>query len=177
MKKIFYISAIALYTFTAVSCGEKRKSKNYNEKTNVDDMSLEFIKSATEAGLTEISAGKVAQTKSSNAKVVEFAKMMITDHTKSGQELAKIANAKYAPVPNDLLPEHQMKLDSISKLPGPAFDKAYMQMMVMDHEKAVKLYYDIADSKIEAVRGYANKNLPILRTHLEEAKNINASLK
>ncbi|MBS7563116.1 DUF4142 domain-containing protein [Mucilaginibacter sp. Bleaf8] len=176
MKRIYHAGAIALFCFAAVACNDNRRAKNYNEKTLVDDMSLNFIKKASEAGLTEIKAANVAQSKSTNPKVVEFAKMMITDHTKSSAELNKLAADKYAVPSTQVSPMHQAALDSVAKLSGPAFDKAYMDMMVKDHSEAVQLYYDITQSKNKPVRDYAEKNLPVLKMHLEHAKTLDSSL-
>ncbi|QJD98101.1 DUF4142 domain-containing protein [Mucilaginibacter robiniae] len=176
MKNIICLSALAL-TLAATGCHDNRKAKNYNDKTLVDDEGAAFIKQATEAGNTEIKAANVAQAKSQNPRVISFAKMMIADHMKAGEELSKIANKKYVNTPSGPNQEHQMKIDSVSKLSGAAFDKAYMQMMVMDHEKVVQLFSDSRNNTSAAIDNFIKENLPKMQMHLDSAKAINSLLK
>lgn len=176
MKNIICLSALAL-TLAAAGCQDNRKAKNYNDKTLVDDEGLAFIKQAAEAGHTEIKAANVAQAKSQNPRVISFAKMMIADHMQAGEELSKLADKKYVNTPLGINQEHQMKIDSISKLSGAAFDKAYMQMMVMDHEKVVKLFEDSGNNTSASIDKFVKQNLPKMQMHLDSAKAINTSLK
>ncbi len=177
MKKLLYLGAITLSLIAATACNDNRKAKNYNEKTLVDDMALSFIKKANEAGLTEIKAATLAKSKSQNPKVVGFANMMIADHTAAGKELQQIADKKYVAHEDDVInPDHQMMIDSLSKLNGPQFDKAYMNMMVEDHTKAVALFSDMTRNTSKTINNYVEKYLPKMQEHLNSAKSIYASL-
>ncbi len=177
MKNILYFSVIASLALSTTSCGDNRKAKNFNQKTLVDDMGLAFVKKATEAGATEIKAATVAEQRSQNPRVLAFAKMMITDHTTAGNELKQIADEKYVSYSDSLSQEHQQMIDSMSQLSGLAFDKAYMNMMVMDHGKVIELFKDAGRNTNKAINKYANKTVPKLQEHLDSAKAINASLK
>jgi putative membrane protein len=176
MKNIICLSALAL-SLAVSACHDNRKAKNYNDKTLVDDEALAFIKTATEAGLTEVKAANTAKAKSSNPRVIKFADMMIADHMQANEELKKIADKKYVNTPMSVNQEHMMKIDSVGKLSGAEFDKAYMQMMVMDHEKVVKLFQDSNSNTSATIDNYINKYLPKLKMHLDSAKAISASLK
>ena len=65
------------------------------------------------------------------------------------------------------------QLDKLSKRTGAAFDREYMRMMVNDHTKAINLYErastDITDNDIKS---HITKTLPVLRTHLDQARTI-----
>jgi putative membrane protein len=180
MKNILYLSAIALLAVSTTACNDNKRAKNFNEKTLVDDKALGFIKGAHEASMTEIRAATVAQSKSQNPRIINFAKMMIADHSNMDNEITKLADAKYVNLKaatDTLNPDHQMMITSMSKLTGPAFDKAYMKMMVEDHSKVVDMFKDETNNTNKAVNNMAQKTIPKLIAHLDSAKAINASLK
>ena len=180
MKNILYLSTIALLAVSAVSCTDNKRAKNYNEKTLVDDKAIAFVKESLEAGMTEIKAATVAQSKSKNPRVINFAKMMIADHNAMGIELKKLADEKYInrKAANDTLRvENQEMIDKLKPLTGLSFDKAYMQMMVADHAKVIDLFRSATRNRTNAIDNIAEKSLPKLIMHLDSAKAINASLK
>jgi len=180
MKNILYLSAIALLAVSTTACNDNKRAKNFNEKTLVDDQGIGFFKGAHEAGMTEIKAAAVAQSKSQNPRVINFAKMMIADHSKMDKEISKLAEDKYVTLKaatDTLSPDHQMMIDNMAKLSSPAFDKAYMQMMVKDHSKVVDMFKDATNNTNKALNDLAVKSIPKLMTHLDSAKAINASLK
>jgi len=179
MKHSLYLSAFALFAVSVTACNENKKAKNYNEKTLVDAGAITFIKQADEAGITEIRAAQVAQSKSNNARVVNFAKMMINDHTAMGNSLKELAKNKFVTIKaasDTLSLSHQQMIDEISKLSGSAFDKAYMGMMVTDHGKVIDLFRSVDNNTNRAIQKFAEQNLPKLLTHLDSAKAINGSL-
>ncbi|MEO6523130.1 MAG: DUF4142 domain-containing protein [Mucilaginibacter sp.] len=177
--KIKSLSFIMLAAFAAASlqsCSPKRE-KAYNVRTNVNANGLAFIKEAHEGGLTEIAASKIAEKNSTNKEVTEFAAMMIKDHSEAGVELDTIADHKYVLLKGTVNNEHRTVLDSLAKKTGAEFDKAYMELMVKDHEVAEELYHENADSTYPDIREFARKVLVKVKAHLEEAEKIKASLK
>jgi putative membrane protein len=60
---------------------------------------------------------------------------------------------------------------------GADFDKAYINLMVDEHESAVDLFQDGADDGNPQVQAFAAKYLPKLRQHLEQAEQLDKSLK
>jgi predicted outer membrane protein len=61
---------------------------------------------------------------------------------------------------------------------GKDFDKAFVKAMVKEHKNAEDLLEDAAKDKdySESVRSFANKNLPTIRAHLAEAKQLEKSV-
>ncbi|GAB2689851.1 hypothetical protein GCM10027037_10900 [Mucilaginibacter koreensis] len=176
-KKTMLLGLLALSFCYMEACQDNRRAKNYNNKTLVDSEGLKFIHDANESGLTEITAANVAIKNSQNPRVVNFAKMMIADHTTVGNGLKKLAADKYVSVGDSIEPEHQTMIKTLSAQQGPAFDKAYMQMMVTDHQQAVSLFHNTTDNTNKALNTFAKENEPKLKMHLDSAKAILASLK
>ena len=86
---VLLLSALVILLVTS-SCQDQRKGKNWNDKTLADDAAINFIKNGIEGGLTEIKAAGLAKTQSTNPRVVNFANMIIADHTQVNAELKKI---------------------------------------------------------------------------------------
>ena len=177
MKKIA-LPAICVATICLInSCADPQRAKNYNNETQLDESALNFVRAAAEAGHTEIAASKAAEKDSKNPRVTGFAKMMVTDHTKAGAQLDTVASNNEADLPPRPTQQHQKIIDSISQLSGEQFDKAYMQMMVKDHEAAVTLFDDNKDNRASAIKKYVERTLPVIQMHLDSAKAILATLK
>ena len=51
----------------------------------------QFVKKAAAGGAAEVKLSELANDRGSNAKVKDFAKQMVTDHTKANDELKPIA--------------------------------------------------------------------------------------
>ena len=177
MKKIalpaICVAAICLMN----SCADPQRAKNFNNETQLDESALAFVKTAAEAGHTEIAASQVAEKNSTNPRVTGFAKMMVTDHTKAGIQLDTIASNNQADLPPRPSQKHQKTIDSLSQLSGPQFDKAYMQMMVKDHHQAVELFTETKANRAHVIKNFAEKTLPVIRMHLDSAQAILASIK
>jgi len=104
--------------------------------------------------------------------------MMVTDHTKAGDELAALAKTKNITLPAAPDADAQKKADDLSKKSGKAFDKAYVDAMVDGHESAVKLFTDASQNCKDAdLKAFATKTLPTLKMHLDSIKAIKASMK
>ena len=176
MKKLIYPVLGLAIAFSVQSC-DNWKAKYYNEKSLVDKPGMEFLQGAKEGGLTEIAASKIAVTNSTNQEVVEFAKMMIEDHSKANDALDSIKFDQLVTSKDTISEEHKVVLDSLAAKKGAEFDKAYMAMMVKDHDGAVELFTDASTDKNSHIHYFAEKTLPTIKMHLEKAEDIEKSLK
>ena len=125
-----------------------------------------FMKKAAKGGMFEVTMGKLAEQNAQNDDVKSFGKRMVTDHGKANDELKSIASKKGVQ-----LPSKEPKVKWIS-------DKAYVDMMVKDHEK------DLAEFKEEASSGsdpdakkFADDTAKMVQEHLDLAKEIQGKLK
>jgi putative membrane protein len=177
MKQSFCIAITLMVLFAAQACNDTRRAKNYNDRTLVDDTGISLIKNGVESGNAEVKLSLLAERQSQNVKVIDFAKMMITDHTAVGNELKKIAANKKVNTSDTLTMEHLHLITSLSKKSGAEFDKEYMQAMVVDHKRAIEVFKAAANNTDASVNHFAGKTIPKLEGHLEEANKIFASLK
>jgi putative membrane protein len=177
MKNLFYCISIfaALTLFSA--CEDTPRENVQSTETDADESGVVLMEKGIQGGLAEITAAQMAKNNSTNPKVIEFADMIITDHDSIGKELKKLADDKDVVVNNTLSAEHQAMIDQLQAKKGPAFDAAYMDMMVMDHEKDVKLFENETHNQSADIQKVAEGSLPKLKKHLQMAQEIKASLK
>jgi len=114
----------------------------------------------------EVTMGKVAEQNAQSDDVKSFGKRMVTDHSKANDELKSIASKKGFELPNK---EHAGKWTS---------DKAYVDMMVKDHEKDLAEFKEEASSGSDSdVKKFADDTAKIVQEHLDLAKEIQGKLK
>ena len=182
MKKLSSILLIGLAALAFQACQNKAKdstatadslNKTKDTTTNVaatggiavDKDDAKFVVTAANDGMAEVDAGKMAQEKAvGEACEVLFADMMVTDHTKAGDELAGIAKTKNITLPAAPNADAQKMAADMGKMSGKDFDKDYVNGMVDGHEKAVKLFTDASQNlKDPDLKAFAIKTLPTLK--------------
>lgn len=174
MKKLICL----LFVLVALtSCQDQRKAKNYNDKTLADDEAINFIKKGIEGGLVEVKLASLAKSRSSNPRVINFANMMIADHTQIGKELKQIEADKLISGRDSISIEHQTMINELAAKSGVAFDKTYIGMMVSDHKEDIELFKSVSNNTSATMQKMAEKTLPTLQMHLDSAKAIQSSLK
>jgi putative membrane protein len=137
-----------------------------------------FIMDAANDSLAEIELGKVAQQNAASDDVKKFGQRMVDDHSKANQELMPIAQKLGVELPTAPQGKHARMVKDLSKKNGAKFDKDYVNDMVNDHKKAVKLF-ETKSKKAdnEELRQFAAKTLPTLQEHLKMAQDMQASMK
>ena len=72
---------------------------------------------------------------------------------------------------------NKTKVENLDKLSGAAFDKAYAQQMVEDHQKTIAMFKQHANSPQAEVKQFVSKTLPALEQHLKMAQQAVANTK
>jgi putative membrane protein len=136
-----------------------------------------FVMEAAGGGAAEVELGKLATERATNPDVKSFGQRMVDDHSKAGDELKVLAATKKIALPTDLDPKEKALRDRLTKLQGAAFDRAYMDAMVKDHETDVRAFQ--AESKSgrdPEVKAWAAKTLPTLEEHLRIAREADRAV-
>lgn len=133
----------------------------------------DFFRQAMDGNRKEVALGKLAQEQAQDQAVKDYAAMMVTDHTAMQQQVAAAAGMADAAMPAD---DPSVTADLEGKT-GADFDRAYIDMMVADHEKTVAMFEDAAqDAASETARSLAASALPKLREHLQKARELQGKL-
>ena len=115
----------------------------------------QFLSKAMEMNTAEVQLAEMAVNKTQNPQVKEYAEMLVRDHNKALDEIKQLRDARLADSLSSsksqvdtktatttadikLTPEHQRTVERLSKLSGPEFDRAFMDVMVREHRMAIK---------------------------------------
>ena len=135
------------------------------------------------ANQVDIDAGKLAESKGSNAEVKAFGKQMVTDHTGvNKQAVALVTKLKVTPEDNatsqSLKSEGQANVEKLQHASGPAFDNAYVDHEVAYHQQVIDALDKvlIPNAKNAELKALLVKVRPAFVAHLEHAKMLQASL-
>jgi putative membrane protein len=203
MKRISLMLAVALATATMYSCNDSgtkdgdtttadtaktvdavEAAKDTNDKKEdnktiaVNEDDSKFLVFAADAGMTEIQAAQLAKSQTVSDKTKAFADEMIKDHTAAGDEVKALAATKNVTLPSAISDDHQKAIKDLTDKKPADFEKAYINMMVDDHQKVVDKFKDASDKcKDPDVKALAAKLLPKLQGHLDHAKMLKDGLK
>jgi putative membrane protein len=167
----FWSWALVMTVVIASACDDD-DSASMLQQTDRD-----FVLNASEGNLAEIQLGTLAASKASTPSVQDFGEMMVSEHQTALDELESIADLKNATTTTELNAEHQQVRDKLSAMSGLAFDTAYMNSQVKDHEKTIALFQsEIANGKDQEVKDYARKYLPHIQMHHHKADSIRNTL-
>jgi predicted outer membrane protein len=64
------------------------------------------------------------------------------------------------------------EITALNNLTGAAFDTQYARMMIQDHYQAIQLFKSAAQSTDPQVKAYAEKTLPVLMAHYDQARRL-----
>ena len=145
----------------------------------------DFIKKAAEAGIMEVEVGRLAMTKASNADVKAYARRVAIDHSTANEELLRLSRSRNIalnaaalivdltlPLKTDQANLHPATANLMT-LEGAAFDRAFIEQMVKDHQDAVDLFDEEADhGKDSDLKEWAELKHQTLQDHLRLAKAL-----
>jgi putative membrane protein len=191
--KLMFVAAVAAGLLLQACSGSKTASSSDSTATVTDSTKVTtaqpdssatiladttFAAKAAVGGMAEVALGKMAGAKGADSKVKDFGNMMVMDHGKANAELTSIAKAKNIMLPAGLDAEHQAKSDSLSKLSGKDFDRAYVNAMIDGHKKTLALMQsEASNGKDTELKAFAAKTAPVVQMHLTEIMKIHDSMK
>ncbi|HZR04405.1 MAG TPA: DUF4142 domain-containing protein [Candidatus Udaeobacter sp.] len=174
-------SLIATFALIAMSVAGSEANAQTSSSNAVTDPQIAMI--VVTADNVDIDAGKLAEQKTSNPKVKEFAKLMVRDHTSLNKQATKLAKKlNVTPEESDtsrsLKSDGDKTLEKLRGLSGAEFDKAYIDNEISYHESVLKAVDDtlIPNAKNGELKSLLQSARPIFVSHLNHAKEAHASL-
>jgi putative membrane protein len=136
-----------------------------------------FVSNLTQSGMYEIAAAKIAASRSKNADIKAFARMMVADHTAMDKEMAPLIKAAGQTPADKLDQRRQGFIDNLNSATPGDFDKVYIDQQVAGHQEALDLVNGYAkDGSDAGLKDGASKAAPKVQMHLDKAKAIHAKL-
>lgn len=139
---------------------------------------------AVTANSVDIDAAKMAEQKTTNKAVKEFAATMVRDHTAvNAKATALVKKLGVTPEESDtsksLKSDGDKKMAQMMTLKGAEFNKAYIDNEVSYHEAVMGVLDNtlIPNTKNAELRSLLESARPIFVSHLEHAKKLQASMR
>ena len=79
-------------------------------------------------------------------RVKDFGAMMVKDHGEANNKLKSVASLLNIALPESVSDDAKKDIEKLDKKNGKDFDKAYVDMMVDDHEKDVTEFRKATDN-------------------------------
>ena len=144
----------------------------------------EFARMAAMSDMFEIQSSQMAGQRAQSPQVKQFAQRMVTDHTKTTNEMKQLTQqARSGPLHNMQMPsgldqKHQALLTQLQQAQGPQFDQMYIQQQVQAHQTAVDMFRNYAQAGDNAqLKQFASQTLPTLQQHLQMAQEMQRSMR
>jgi len=175
MKKMALVSTLTLLLPTiaaaqARTTGGPRQDARASE-TNVQ-ATVPFLNAVHRSGQMEIALANMAEAQGKDTRVKEYAQMLASDHRQAAQDLMKIAQAKSVTLIDDPGVSPMDAIIRLQMLKGHAFDVAFVDQMVRDHEAAIREFQQASAGNDVDVKAFAARVLPVLQKHLQAAQNL-----
>ena len=132
----------------------------------------QFYEQALTGGQKEIDASKLEKSNGSSADAKKVADKLIADHTAMGKKVMTAAGSgATAPTPATATPA------DLQGKTGKDFDKAWVDMMVSDHEKAIAMFENAEkNASTDQAKALASAALPTLRDHLKAVQDLQTKM-
>jgi putative membrane protein len=134
-----------------------------------------------EVNAGEIAAGKIAQTKASNADVKAFAREMVQAHTaldKQGTKASGQTAATNAAIRDSVVNANKAMSSQLqSAASGSEFDKAYIDGQVQGHQNALSFLQAAQNQAQDAdVKKMITAAIPDVQKHLDRARTLQSKV-
>ena len=152
--------------------GNGREDEGGNRPNANVRADAEFIRDVGADNTMHIQLARIALEKAKNKDVRQFAQRMLTDHTRLQDDWQAMAERNGLPSKLGMGPKHREKVEDLQKVSGKNFDKAYMILMIQQHQQVSYWQKEGRASKSAQVRRLVDEGLPIEEQHLAQAKRI-----
>jgi putative membrane protein len=195
MKRIFRILTVVSLV-SMLACNEAKRENdgeaadNKDSKEQADEANDEkfedndmendadFVAKTVELNYGEIKFAQLATQNSSNPEVKKMAAMLVTDHTKTLNELKAFASGKSISVPVEEDDEARRKTERFSDEAGKDFDKKWCRQMIDRHEESINKFEKRIDKTEDAdLKAWLTKTLPVLKSHRDQLEAIHDRIK
>jgi putative membrane protein len=188
MKSLIVSTAVAALLAAAPALAQSTNPPNLNPDSTAKPGSAAAAGAASEGSSDarfidhvardnegEIELGKLAVQKTQSPEVKALAQRLVTDHSKANQQLKRLAQKESVSVPTGVGKEQKDLRAQLEKLNGAAFDRAFVDAEVKDHQNDITFYQNESNRLQDPqLRSFAQQTLPVLQEHLQMAERAEA---
>jgi len=180
IKKPMLMAAFVATMLFAASCKDTRQQgedtkevsedqneAKFNDNDNIND--AQFLVDASEMNLEAIELSILAQQRGTSSNIKELGNSIVETHKTSQGELSSLAKVKTICIPTYLTNDNKEIYNKLNRNTGQDFDKAYIDLMVDMHKKAIELFeMASSNSNDTQIQNWATSSLLNTRKQLDE---------
>ena len=175
MRSIPLLCAAVAFSLSAYASDDKSAKKPTDP---------EIAAIVVTANQIDIDAGKLAQSKSTNAQVKELGRLMVTDHRAMNEQVHQAAQqanvvSRAGDEAEDIGDDGREMMEELRGKRGAEFDREYMDEMVDSHEEALEMLDRAARDTARAapIREAVTQSRQKVQQHLDQARRLQQQLK
>lgn len=147
-------------------------------ESKLSPLDAEFMGRVARHNKAQAEIGRLAQEKGGSDAVKRYGQKLAEDHEANNRELGQIAAAKGLNLEESEDQKRHVLNRRLAALSGDRFDRAFLENMIVDHQRKIREFKRHAKGKGDAdVRGFAQKTIPALEEHLKMAREVQAEVK
>lgn len=181
------LAAAGLLSTSLPSAAEDEATRKMNETTPssatpssdkaMQEETRDFVVNAAKGNMGEAMMGETAKEKATSDSVRQFAEKLAQDHQKANEQLKTIAKETDIQWPSDLRSPHHDLAQTLKNTSGKEFDELFANRMVQEHEREIEKYERLSQTiGNKSIKEYIDSTLPVLRSHLEQARQLQQQL-
>jgi len=134
-----------------------------------------FIQQMSARIAADVQFTKMALQKAENGYVKALSAVVLKDTEDANAALKKLAAAKSVSMDSlGLSQEGNDKVKQLSSIAGEEFETVFLRILTQDQEQQIRLYEAAGSSTDKELKNYANKILPLLKSHLKSIAAMNS---
>lgn len=171
---VFFASCGANETKDADSEKVANEANDEKIETNKVEKDAEALVSLSSQDLYLAEAGKYALANANQQKVKDLAQKISSDHSKVASEVKDFAAKRNYNVPDVMGNDYVKDAEDMKNWKkGKEFDTKFVDEVIDEHEKAIRILEDRANNTADAdLKAWCEKTLAAMRTHLDESKRV-----
>ncbi|WP_428655079.1 DUF4142 domain-containing protein [Runella sp.] len=151
-------------------------NKEKAEQSQLDKDIAEFLVEIADGRMMDKREGEEALKKGTTKEIRQYGQLMVKDQTKLLKEVKKLAKSHQITLPASISSEKQEGLADLMKEQDKDFDRKFVKMIAIDHERDIKLFKKAGMYDDVSVRRFVVKYYPMLETHLGKVEAIKKNM-
>lgn len=142
-----------------------------NKKLSTADH--QFFRDAYSDATAETAIGEMAARKGTSAQIQQLGQKLAADSTRQLSDLKGVAQKNGITLPTGMEKSYQDEVARLSKLEGAAFDHAFLSHVRAREQRVLgEMQREAKAGKNADLKSYANGEVAVVRSHVDEARNI-----
>lgn len=178
-KGLFALLFLSLQT-SAQSNDPVKKANQLNDKKAkikmIDDDDATFLVQAADARMMDKTEGAMAIKKGTTKNIRQYGQLMVKDQQFLLNKIKQLAVDRNITLPSGISDTKQSGREDLAGKNGKDFDKKFIKMMRIDHERDVKMFAKAKSANDQTISAFATRYLPMIQSHLNKIKTIEANM-